>query len=82
MRVFKLFLLTENNVRCAKIKDELIFRRFSERRICMFSRLVIALGMSALLAAGLNNLDMGKLKIAAQDNFDRVKLSVLDITIA
>ena len=48
----------------------------------MFSRLVIALGMSALLAAGLNNLDMGKLKIAAQDNFDRVKLSVLDITIA
>ena len=44
----------------------------------MFSRLVIALGMSALLAAGLNNLDMGKLKTATQDKFDRVELSVLD----
>ena len=44
----------------------------------MFSRLVIALGMSALLAAGLNNLDMEKLKTAAQDKFDRVELSVLD----
>lgn len=38
----------------------------------MFSRLVIALGISALLAAGLNNLDMGKLKTVAQDKFDRV----------
>lgn len=77
-----LFGLTENNVRCVNIKDEFNFHRFSERRICMFSRLVIALGMSALLAVGLNNLDMAKLKTAAQDKFDRVELSVLDITIA
>ena len=47
----------------------------------MFSRLVIALGMSALLAAGLNNLDMAKLKTAAQDKFYRVELSVLDSAI-
>ena len=47
----------------------------------MFSRLVIALGVSALLTAGLNNLDMGKLKAAAQDKFDRVELSVLDSAI-
>ena len=44
----------------------------------MFSRFVIALGVSALLAAGLNNLDIGKLKNTAQEKFDAAELSVLD----